>query len=38
MNLMGLNVGKLGLPLVEMAEGTKAQLVESMHAIGIETV
>ena len=38
MNLMGLNVGKLRLPLVEMAEGTKAQLVESMHAIGIETV
>ena len=38
MNLMGLNVGKLRLPLVEMADGTKTQLVESMHAIGIETV
>ena len=38
MNLMGLNVGKLRLPLIDMAEGTKARLIESMHALGIKTV
>lgn len=38
MNLAGLNVGRLRLPLVDMAEGTKAQLIESMHALGIATV
>ena len=38
MNLMGLNVGKLRLPLIDMAEGTKAKLIESMHALGIQTV
>ena len=38
MNLMGLNVGKLRLPLIGMAEGTKAKLIESMHALGIPTV
>ena len=38
MNLMGLNVGKLRLPLIDMAAGTKAQLMESMRALGIKTV
>ena len=38
MNLMGLNVGKLRLPLIDMAEGTKAKLLESVHALGIKTV
>ena len=38
MNLAGLNVGKLRLPLIDMAEGTKAQLVESMHKLGLKTV
>ena len=38
MNLIGLNVGKLRLPLIDMAEGTKARLIESMHALGIKTV
>lgn len=30
--------GKLRLPLVDMAEGTRAKLIESMHALGIKTV
>ena len=38
MNLAGLNVGKLRLPLVDMAEGNKAKLIESMHAVGLKTV
>ena len=38
MNLAGMNVGKLRLPLVEISEGAKAKLIESMHAIGLKTV
>lgn len=38
MNLAGMNVGKLRLPLVDMAEGTRAKLIESMHALGLKTV
>ena len=38
MNLAGMGVGKLRLPLVDMAEGTRAKLIESMHALGIKTV
>ena len=38
MNLAGMGVGKLRLPLVDMAEGTRAKLIESMHAIGLKTV
>ena len=37
MNLMGLNVGKLRLPLIDMSEGAKAKLLESMRALGIKT-
>lgn len=38
MNLAGMNVGKLRLPLVDISEGAKAKLIESMHAIGLKTV
>ena len=38
MNMMGLNVGRLRLPLVEISDGARAKLAESMHAIGIKTV
>ena len=38
MNLAGMNVGKLRLTLVEISEGAKAKLIESMHAIGLKTV
>lgn len=38
MNLAGMNVGKLRLPLVEISEPSKAKLIESMHAIGLKTV
>ena len=38
LNLAGMNVGKLRLPLVEISEGAKAKLIESMHAIGLKTV
>ena len=38
MNLAGMNVGKLRLPLVDMAEDTKAKLIESMHGVGLKTV
>ena len=31
-------LGKLRLPLVEISEGAKAKLIESMHAIGLKTV
>ena len=37
MNLMGLNVGKLRLPLIDMSEGAKVKLLESMRALGIKT-
>jgi len=36
MNLMGLDVGDLRLPLVEMADGTLTKLKSSMQAVGIE--
>ena len=38
MNLAGLNVGKLRLPLVDMAEDTKAKLIESMRGVGLKVV
>ena len=38
MNLAGMNVGKLRLPLVEISEPSKAKLIESMHALGLKTV
>ena len=38
MNLAGMNVGKFRLPLVDMAEDTKAKLIESMHGVGLKTV
>ena len=38
MNLAGLNVGKLRLPLVDMAEDTRAKLIESMRGVGLKVV
>ncbi len=37
MNLMGFGAGPLRLPLYEMAEETKARMVEEMKAYGLET-
>ena len=36
MNLMGLDVGNLRLPLVDMAPGTLAKLTATMQSVGIE--
>lgn len=36
MNLMGMEVGDLRLPLVDMSEGNKAKLIEEMEAYGLK--
>lgn len=38
MNIAGMNVGKLRLPLTTMAAGTKQALVESMRRVGLAIV
>lgn len=38
MNIMGMNVGSLRLPLTEMEEKTASRLAEEMRKVGIETM